>query len=277
MRKIIPTIIALFFLVTSVNASEPANEIQPVGKIYVTDTYLGPGYVGDVVMPNAAVHYEDWILDQNVSFLRKNDYILTPLRSFGEHYCYEVQWQEDTKTIILIKEDHKLEFQVGSTQMVLDGQIYQMPVECTLIDNISYVPLRIVCETLQYYVIWDKYHDQEFLWISTINLLSQRDVIRDLNQYTATQILPNDSDFGYIHYELKEQGQTARGMQLGDSLDTVKKVYGEPFREEMSGDDVITLYYKPVGYPVASEEAILSFVFKNDILIQVYMDADSGL
>lgn len=88
-------------------------------------------------------------------FYNFNGTTLVPMRALFEELGAEVEWKQETKTIIAKTSDTLIELGIDSKIAKKDGKDIVLTVEPKLIDKVTYVPLRFVAEALNYDVDWN--------------------------------------------------------------------------------------------------------------------------
>ncbi len=83
-----------------------------------------------------------------------SDITMAPIRFLTESLDYQVTYDVDTQTAVLTGE-HRIMFQNGSTEFMLDGAEYSMPRAAEEWQNRLFVPVRAVCEALSCTVLWN--------------------------------------------------------------------------------------------------------------------------
>jgi len=78
-----------------------------------------------------------------------------PVRYLGEALGAEVRWENDTQTVLLVKDNVTGELVVGSRNIKIGGKTNQMDVVPVIRDNRTYLPARYVAEAFGYKVSWD--------------------------------------------------------------------------------------------------------------------------
>lgn len=84
-----------------------------------------------------------------------NDRTLVPLRFISEKMGAQVEWYPQTKEIKIVKEDTKLELQLGNKQIIVNGKTYQMDIAPYVDQERTLVPIRFVSEFLGLNVGWE--------------------------------------------------------------------------------------------------------------------------
>ena len=80
---------------------------------------------------------------------------LVPLRAIFESLGMDVQYVEQTQTIIGVKDDSRIELNVDSIQAMVNGKQVTLDVPATIIDGRTMVPVRFIAESTGQKVVWD--------------------------------------------------------------------------------------------------------------------------
>ena len=80
---------------------------------------------------------------------------LVPLRKAAESYGAEVNWDAQTKTARISKDGVTVEVPIGSKYVYLNGVAIENDVAAKIVDSRTYLPIRIVLESLGATVNWD--------------------------------------------------------------------------------------------------------------------------
>jgi hypothetical protein len=190
----------------------------------------------------------------------ENGRTLVPLRQVANALGYEVQWDAPNKKITLLghnlqEEDVTLTMKIGNNQATVNSQTVTMDVPPKIINNSTMIPIRFVSESMGYFV---KY-DSGVISITNYELLNDTD-------------FPRESDTNWVKVsttktQLKENGQTARGIKLGDSLETVIKAYPRGNKYSANFSDV--LFYDTV-IPYNTQSKGLVFDFDKGVVTAIY-------
>lgn len=84
-----------------------------------------------------------------------NDRTMVPLRAIFEALGAEVDWDNDTQTVIAMKDDVTVTATIGSTKMYIDDAEKTMDVAPMLLNGRTLVPVRFVAEAFDCDVDWD--------------------------------------------------------------------------------------------------------------------------
>lgn len=95
----------------------------------------------------------------DVSPFIENDATLMPVRAIFEASGASVNWDSETKTVLIIdsKNDEQkfIILQIGNTDAFVDGEKKSLSVAPKIVGDRTFVPLRFIMETLGYEVLWD--------------------------------------------------------------------------------------------------------------------------
>lgn len=84
-----------------------------------------------------------------------NDRTMVPLRAIFEALGAEVDWINETQTVIATKDGVTVKASIGSTEMYIDDDVRAMDVAPMLIGGRTLVPVRFVAEAFDCDVDWD--------------------------------------------------------------------------------------------------------------------------
>ena len=84
-----------------------------------------------------------------------NSRTLVPVRFVAEQLGASIDWDNDTGTVSINKEDNSITLTIGSMEMGRNGVLSTMDVAPVIIDSRTMVPLRFVSEQLGVVVEWD--------------------------------------------------------------------------------------------------------------------------
>ncbi len=97
-----------------------------------------------------------WVDDQNKSVLPyiKQDRTMVPLRFIAENLNATVEWREQTQEILITKDDKQIVFSIGNMQYSINGQPYLLDAAPEIIEDRTFVPLRVISEAFDKSVTW---------------------------------------------------------------------------------------------------------------------------
>ncbi|MBR5517654.1 MAG: cell wall hydrolase [Clostridia bacterium] len=79
-----------------------------------------------------------------------------PLRAFSEAIGAQIEWNEEAQTATMIKDGHKFEFCSDNDYCIIDGEKREL--SSINREFLTFVPVRVISETLGYGVEWDDYY-----------------------------------------------------------------------------------------------------------------------
>jgi len=218
-----------------------------------------------IIMVDDAINVE--YLECDVSPIVENGSTLIPLRAIAEKLNFCVIWNESQQSIKIYNNDKSLELTIGSTVAIANSKSINMTIAPQIVNNRTFIPLRYVSEFFGMQVTWLKGIDfNYYIWVSSVALLRDEDVNvpEDDNYYVL-------SDDPIPYYALKPDGQTARGIQIGDDYDKVIEKYGKAHKLYIYNDEITIHYYSP-GFPNTGSGSDLSFDIKNNKVCEVNID-----
>lgn len=119
-----------------------------------------------VVRRNLEISIDGQKLDfQSKPFLDENGRTLVPVREFCEFFNYHVDWFDSPQRVSVSRVPRNpsidigaggdsIWFVIGEKQYRINGDYYDMDTAAQIIDNRTYVPLRVLAEFLGYRVIY---------------------------------------------------------------------------------------------------------------------------
>lgn len=85
-----------------------------------------------------------------------NGRTLVPLRFVSDNLELEIQWVEDTQSIILTKQDTEIILMIGKENASVNGNLYELDCCPIIKDARTFVPVRFIGEALQCEVSWEE-------------------------------------------------------------------------------------------------------------------------
>ncbi|MEK8129474.1 TraB/GumN family protein [Paenibacillus filicis] len=131
MKKISAVLLSLFLLTSAFSS------------VHASETSISVGLNGEQIE-----------FSNSVPFI-ENGVTLVPMRPLLEKLGVQVEWDEPTGTVSGSKEGLSLSLKMGSTSATANGKAVTLEVEPKLIQNVTYVPVRFVAETVGYQVDWN--------------------------------------------------------------------------------------------------------------------------
>ena len=92
-------------------------------------------------------------------YIDSNDRMMVPLRALANAIGVEdddIKWNDTAKSIILEKDDRKIEVYIGSDKLLINGLEVKMNTEAVIKNSRTYLPLRSICEAFgRSNIVWD--------------------------------------------------------------------------------------------------------------------------
>lgn len=110
---------------------------------------------GPKVILDVKVYIDGIEFKTDQDFYSLNGTTLVPMRAFFEKLGAEVEWIQETKTIIAKTSETLIELGIDRKIAKKDGKDIVLAVEPKLINKSTYVPLRFVAEALNFEVDWN--------------------------------------------------------------------------------------------------------------------------
>ena len=99
--------------------------------------------------------------ERDVTAYAHDNRTFVPVRFVGERLGATVGWDNDTQSVTVEKDGHKIEMAIGSSTYYLDGEAKALDAPAELTPSVdgnsrTMVPIRFVSEALGYQVEWDQ-------------------------------------------------------------------------------------------------------------------------
>ena len=95
------------------------------------------------------------ILINDVAPVIRNDRTMLPARFVAENLGASVEWNSETKTVLIKKDDISIELQIGSETAVVNGVEITLDSPAFIENDRTYTPVRFICENLGASVDWN--------------------------------------------------------------------------------------------------------------------------
>ncbi|MDN5347852.1 MAG: iron complex transport system substrate-binding protein [Clostridia bacterium] len=205
----------------------------------------------------------DDFLAADVPPLIVSGHTLVPARPLAEKLGATVQWEAASQTITIKKGDDTVRLTIGRLVATHNGISRQLPVAPKLVRGRAMVPLRFTATALGQQVRFNYWHTTPMIWVTSSPLLGEKDTA------VTPDFIEVDAGEGPPYYQLKHEGQTARGIKLGDSATRVKELYGPPFREETVREGQVLLIYFGEYLPHSGAVRSLTFTCRDGRVVAV--------
>jgi len=85
----------------------------------------------------------------------QNDRILLPIRAVLEAMGGTVNWDDETRTVMLSHRENLIKLTIGSNTAYLNGIAHTLDVAPVIINDSTLLPIRFIAESLGFKVDWD--------------------------------------------------------------------------------------------------------------------------
>lgn len=161
---------------------------------------------------------------------------LVPVRGVLETMGATVGWNAETKTVSISKDLTTIHFKIGSQIVEVNKAIKRISVPAQIIQDRTFVPLRFISENFGSKVQWDG--NSKTIFINTIETHDRESQIT--NEF---------------HID---------GITLGDSIEKVKSILGEPKRQTLNEYEITWNTYH------TNYDQFVMIGFKNNIVSSFY-------
>ncbi len=101
------------------------------------------------------VYVNGEIMENTVNPFMSQDRVMIPVRSVAEAFNAEVVWNDATQTVTVYKDGKKIVFTINEPDVFIDGSAIQSDAAPALVSDTTFVPLRLLSESLGLKVVWD--------------------------------------------------------------------------------------------------------------------------
>ncbi len=84
----------------------------------------------------------------NIDSINVDGRILLPLRNMADYINCSVEWDGSTKTAIIEKLGHTVEFTINSDTFIVDGKARNIATPAIIKDDKTYIPIRDLSDSL---------------------------------------------------------------------------------------------------------------------------------
>ncbi|MDD2447654.1 MAG: stalk domain-containing protein [Tissierellia bacterium] len=152
------------------------------------------GYSNNPQVINDAKVYIDGVQFQTKeAFYNLDGTTLVPMRALFEKLGAEVTWNQNTQTVVATTDGKTIELGINKNVALVNGKEQVLPIEASLIDGTTYIPLRFIAEALIYEVDWNNTH--KVISIIDTKIIDQQ---KELKVYKSSSYLESD----YIEIEI---------------------------------------------------------------------------
>ncbi len=101
------------------------------------------------------VNYNNEFLEFTVKPTVVDGRTMIPLRDIGSNFGYDIEWVDETQSIILSDGVNNVVMQIDLREVYVNDQLHEIDIPPTLIENRTYVPVRAILEAFDKSVSWD--------------------------------------------------------------------------------------------------------------------------
>lgn len=106
----------------------------------------------NIVINDKNIEFSD---DSGIPYIDKNFRTMVPLRATMEAIGCSVGYDLDKNTAIVISENKRLEILIGTDFLYYNNEVIQNDTYSVVNNGRTYLPIRVILETLEYSVEWD--------------------------------------------------------------------------------------------------------------------------
>ena len=192
------------------------------------------------------VTIDDTLIEFDIKPVIINGRTMVPVRKVFETLDAHVKWIEETKTVLISREDINIYLIIDSLNAYVDEKLVKLDVAATIIEGRTLVPIRFISETLGANVSWDA--KNRTVHINTPNF-----------PYTYTKSINIES--------LNENYQYNMEWLIGAPLRYVEFIFGMPNRVDLSKYGFDWYIYN------SNLERYLMIGIKNDVVVGLYTNS----
>jgi hypothetical protein len=168
-------------------------------------------------------------LEMTAAPVIENGSTLIPIRSLCEDLGFQVGWDQAVNGVTIEGNEKCIRMTIGSTRALVNGSPATISAPPRIIDSSTMVPLRFISETLGYFVEYSTaWNNTQQVFVTPYTLVSDSKLatVDDLN---FCRLADNRADMdGTVNLQLKGNGLTPEGIQIGSSIKDILHVYGVP-------------------------------------------------
>jgi hypothetical protein len=103
-------------------------------------------------------------------FIDENNRTLVPVRFLSEDFGGSVEWIPETKEVVILKNDIRINLKIGSKFAKVNNEMYEMDTQAMIIDDRTFVPLRFVSEAFAFDINYEQKNDLSNQMTHVINI-----------------------------------------------------------------------------------------------------------
>ena len=205
-------------------------------------------------------------LNSDIPPVNEAGYVLVPLRAITEQLGANVDWDPASRTATVRKGGNTVQISTESVKAIVNGTPSAMPLAARVVQGRLMVPLRFMAEALGLNVHFGYLGEgTPTVWVTSFKLLEPQDAAVTSDY---TEVVFN----GPHWFKLNPGGSTTRGIKLGDPVDRVKQLYGQPFSIDVNPDGEQALRYVGMFMPNSDGGLSLIFICRDGYVADVFIE-----
>lgn len=191
--------------------------------------------------------------------------VLVPVRFVAESLGADVKWDNNKKSVSIVKGTTRIELKLGEKKFSLNGDVKQMDTVAFIKYDRTFVPIRFISEALGVNVGWDQStytallndieNSKEFVMQGIALGSTEKKLIeklgqparKDLSQYGFEWYIYNSDYSKYIQVGVKngsvvalytnaDNWKSSKGIKIGLEKKKVEEKLGEPIKSILKGN-----------------------------------------
>lgn len=104
---------------------------------------------------NVSVNNGETVLSfKNAPYINEKGTTMVPIRELADKIGLSVEWNDEKRGVCVISDKRIAEYYIDLDYCMVDGKFFYLKCPAILVNNISYIPLRNLCENLEYEVLY---------------------------------------------------------------------------------------------------------------------------
>ncbi|MEC0242842.1 copper amine oxidase N-terminal domain-containing protein [Paenibacillus dokdonensis] len=141
--------------------------------------------IGVTTTSAAADAKESPIIVENGKIM--NGRTLIPIRVVAAHFGFQVDWNQESKTVTIGDKDSNMALKLNSKQAVVNGKEVILDAPAQIVDGVTYVPLKFVGDAFGAGISWDQTFKAAHVQLAEADLLIYTQ-IKPIPKLTADQL-----------------------------------------------------------------------------------------
>ncbi len=139
------------------------------------------------------------IIESDVQPYIENDRTMVPIRVISEELGFNVEWDEKAQSVTVSSGEASLVLFIGSLTYTVNGESYETDVPPTVRSDRTFVPIRLVSETLGCEVYWlESSGTVEIVNYNVVEAKNAEELLGSINDYTRIVLTGNDYNLSQV-------------------------------------------------------------------------------